>query len=66
VLVLVLDLGRLDGALAGLPKHSISLGSVKPCKASSTARETDLEDDEEYDYFRVPEKPRATPNPEVS
>jgi hypothetical protein len=47
MLVLVLDLGRPDGAFAGLPKHSISLRPIKPCKASSTARETDLEDDDD-------------------
>jgi hypothetical protein len=43
VLVLLLDLRRLDGALARLPEHSISLGPIKPSKASSTVRGTDLE-----------------------
>jgi hypothetical protein len=43
ILVLELDLRRLDGALARLPEHSISLGPINPSKASSTVRGTDLE-----------------------
>jgi len=50
VLDLVLDLGRPDGALARLPKHSNSLGPIKPCKTSSTDRGTDLKDDEELEH----------------
>jgi len=49
VRVLVLDLRRLDGAWPAYLNIPISLGPIKPSKASSTACRTDLEHDDEHD-----------------